>query len=739
MSTVAGKNKKTTYVTPPELLQKLQLINSYERTGKINQAITLCNELLPNYSEHPVLLHCLGVLNLQANQPQTAIAFLERAVRSNPSQALSLNYLGIAHCQMNELDKGIEYYKQAIKTEPTLSEACYHIGVALMQKNDFVEAEKYLRKALKNNFPHPGLYYNLGFILHQRNETNEAIQYYKEALKLNPNYIICASNLGETLVELSLHEEAKEVYEKLLNLKPDQNILEKLGIIYSALGEYKKSVEVLAQLSNKNEVTYYLLAIGYGRCENYLMAIETMKEGLTYFPENLTFLLTLISFQRGCCDWQNYEELRKKLVASINNEDYLFKYAEYYIFGFSLEEEMKFARKIGNYYQNQDKKNKALCKFTFKSKMNKKLRVGYLSANVRSHANAYTITNLFPNHDNNNFEIFLYSAGKTDESPVAKELMSSAPHFVDLHSLTAADAAKKIYKDEIDILVDFTGYNNQFSSTILSFKPAKVQIGFMGHCGTRGADFIDYIFIDQTVVPLEDSKYFYEKLIYLPDTFFICSDKIKPQELSRKDFEFPEDKLILTCFNHPQKYEPSSFDAWMKILGQLPNAILLLWMDKNSQVAKQNVLNKAAKYGLKNQVFFTSVISKEKHLGRLKVLDLFLDSFECTAQSTAIDALSVGLPIVTLYGNNVASRGASSILKALDMPELIAYSVDEYIEKSLHYAKNPEALKSIREKIISNKSTKPLFNSKNFVGHLETAYRKVKEQYESGVKENLFI
>ncbi len=738
MSDVAAKNRTVNPGLSQELLQNLQVVQNQERAGNFHKAIQVCNELLIKFPEHPIILHYIGVLNLRVNQPLEAINFLNRAVTANPYQAASFNYLGVAHCQNKDLDEGIPAYKQAIKIDPKLFEAYYNLGIALIQQEKLEEAEQNFEKAVGLNFRSPELHYNLGFLKHQRQDLLGAIEQYRAAWKLNPSYVQCGINLGEALIDTRQFQEAKSVYEWLVKSYQDPNLFEKMAMVYGGLKEYEKAIQCLEKIQDKKEEIYFLLATNYWNAKKYEQSANTYKEALKQYPQNLTFMLSLSHANRSNCYWESHDELIKTLFESINNEDYLYKYAHYYIYGFPFVEELVFAKKIASYYQNKADEIRREYPITPNATMNKKLKIGYLSANVRSHANAYTITNLFPNHDNENYDIYLYSAGKTDNSAVAKELMASAPHFVDLSSSSVLEAVKQICADDIDILVDFTGYNNQFSSSILALKPGKVQIGFMGHCGTRGADFIDYIFIDQTVVPTEDAKYFQEKLIYLPDTFFICSDKITPQEMSRSDLNLPEDKLILTCFNHAQKYEPRSFDAWMKVLAKVPNSILLLWLS-NHDYAKKNLIANAAKYGMADRLYFTGDFSKAKHLGRLKQLDLFIDSFDCTAQSTAIDALSIGLPIVTLYGNNVASRGASSILKALGMPELITYSVDEYIEKAVYYATHPNELALLHEKILQNKTTEPLFNSNAFVKKLENAYEMVREQYSNKINENIFI
>jgi protein O-GlcNAc transferase len=737
MSEVMAKNKKSNL--PEDLLKELQAVNSLQQAGQYNQALLSCNQLLLVYPEHPVVVHYLGVLHLNINQPRITIEYLERAIKHSPKQAVSYNFLGIAYCQLKELDKGITFYKRALKLQPKYAEAYYNLGIANIQLKNFAVGEKCLHKALALNFEIPEIFYNIGYLFHERREFKEAIKFYQKALKLSPNAIRVACNLGEVLIETNQFKDALTVYKNVVALRTDSYVFQKLGLLYYLLKEYDQAINSLEKIKQLSEEDYYLLASSYWGLKEYHNSIRVYMEALREYPHNLTFLLFLIQHNRFLCLWKDEIELLNRLKSRLHDENYLFKYAQYYILGFSFPEELQFAKKVAAYFQHKIDKVVNVPRFKHSRKMNKKLKIGYLSSNVRNHANAYTINTLFPAHDTKNFDIYLYSVRKPDSSVIAKEIISVVPNFVDLSEEDFLGAAKKIYKDDIDILVDFTGYHHDVAVYITALKPAKTQIGFMGHCGTRGANFIDYIFTDKTVVSVDESQFFYEKLIYLPNTFFIASKKVDVTQTSREELNLPSDTFIFTCVNHPQKFEAKCFDAWMKILANIPNAILCLWLSEFEKVSKYTLLENAKAYGLENRLYFTGDLSKANHLGRLKVMDLFLDSFDCTAHSTAIDALLVGLPVVTLYGHNVASRGASSILKAHGMSDLVAYSIEEYIEKASYLAANPQILAKIRERIINNQKTEPLFDSTRLARNLESAYLSVKAQYEKNIKEHIFI
>lgn len=732
MTTVKTRHNQV----PAELLQNLQLVHSCERMGKLQQALDHCQKLLLKFPNNGLLFHYLGVLQLRLNQPIVAMDYLKRAIKANPNQAASYHFLGVTHCHLNELDAGILAYKKAIKLEPRLNEVYFNYAIALVQKNEFKLAEKNFKKAIDLNFATPDVFYNLGYLLQQREAFEDSIVYYEKALQLNPNYIACLANLSEVYLKQLKFEQAAKHLATLIKLRPEPHYLLKQAVVLQQIDRHELAVQYLKEIKQPTEEVYALLGASYAALNMFEAALDTYETASKLYPNNLYIITNIIHTKLKTCNWENFHELRTKLFESLQSDEYLFKYSEYYIFGFSLAQEAQFARKLGCYYQ--DKVTQVLKDSTFAKKpMNQKLKIGYVSANVKNHPNAYTIKSLFPNHDLNHFDITLYSTGKVDDSDIAKNLMAAAPRFVDLQGQDALSAAQTIYQDDIDILVDFTAYHNQFSSLIFALNPAKVQIGFMGTCDTRGADYIDYAFNDKTALSLDETQYFFEKIIFMPHSFYICSDDYLPQETTKLALELPEDKFIFTCFNHTLKYEPVSFAAWMKILQAVPNSILVLWV--REPLAKNNLLAAAKQYNLADRLLFTTSLPREQHLGRLKHFDLFLDTFYCSAQSTAVDALSVGLPLITLYGHNGAARGASSIVKAIGMPELVTYSIEQYIEKAIYYATNQEALQALKQKLISNKQTEPLFNSALFVTHLEQAYLAVRENYQQGRKDHIFV
>lgn len=327
--------------------------------------------------------------------------------------------------------------------------------------------------------------------------------------------------------------------------------------------------------------------------------------------------------------------------------------------------------------------------FPHKASAKPKLKIGYLSADFRLHPLAFLITELIENHDRTQFEINAYSYGVDDKTDIRQRLVDAFDDFVDIRGLTDVEAATKIHQDEIDILVDLTGYTHSSRTGIAVLKPAPIQINWLGFAGTMGAfadgkPLFDYALVDKVTVP--DADAFSEQLLYLP-----CYQPNNQRTLTigseKKDHDLPQDGFVFCCFNQTFKITPDLFVIWMRLLKQVPNSVL--WLLDCNQWAKANLEKEAELAGIdKERLIFAARTSSESHIERQRHADLFLDTLPYNAHTTASDALSVGLPVLTCQGDTFSARVAASLLNHMGLPALISDSLSDYEEKALYFAQN---------------------------------------------------
>jgi predicted O-linked N-acetylglucosamine transferase (SPINDLY family) len=268
---------------------------------------------------------------------------------------------------------------------------------------------------------------------------------------------------------------------------------------------------------------------------------------------------------------------------------------------------------------------------------------------------------------------------------------------------------------------------------VFAQRPAPIQVNYLGFPGTLGAPYMDYILADRTVIPESEQRFYAEKVVYLPDSYQVNDSKrpIADRAPSRAAAGLGDRAFVFCNFNSSYKLTPTTFSAWMNILGQVPGS--LLWLLENNDRCTGNLRREAQARGVAGErLIFAPAVNVEDHLARLKLADLFLDSLPYNAHTTASDALWAGLPLITCRGTAFAGRVAASLLNAIGMPELVAGSIEEYQALALRLAHDPGLLQSVRQKLARNRLAAPLFDTDRFRRHIEAAYIRMAELWRNG-------
>ena len=353
---------------------------------------------------------------------------------------------------------------------------------------------------------------------------------------------------------------------------------------------------------------------------------------------------------------------------------------------------------------------------------------------------AYLVAELFELHDRRRFEVVGVSFGLNDGSPERARIMKAFDRFHDVSDLSDAATAKLLRDGEIDIAVDITGFTRDCRPEILAFRPAPVQVSYLGYPGTMGADFIDYVIADPTVLPFEQSAFYTEKIVHLPDCYLVNDRKreISPTTPTRKAAGLPETGFVFCCFNSNYKITPQLFDIWMRLMRELEGSVL--WLSRNNEPARRNLCAEAEARGVAptRLVFADRLPLYQEHLARHRLADLFLDTLPYNAHTTASDALWAGLPVITCMGDAFPGRVGASLLRAVGLPELVTKTLVEYEELARRLASTPAELRSVREKLKKNRLTCALFDTKRFVHHIEAAYVHMRDRAERGLPPERF-
>jgi predicted O-linked N-acetylglucosamine transferase (SPINDLY family) len=360
----------------------------------------------------------------------------------------------------------------------------------------------------------------------------------------------------------------------------------------------------------------------------------------------------------------------------------------------------------------------------FNIRKRKKIRVGYLSSDFHDHATSLLLIETIESHDHARFDIRAYSYGLDDGGEMRRRLRNAFDEFRDISSMSDADAAIAIHRDEIDILVDLKGYTKDTRAGVVMLPPAPVQVNYLGYPGTLGAGVCDYIITDCFITPMSSAANYSESFAYMPHSYQPHGRKMEiAAAAARSEVGLPPAGFVFCCFNQAYKFTPAIFDLWRRLLDSVPGSVL--WLSA-SGVAEGNLRNEMRRRGVDAaRLTFAPHRSQAEHMSRLQLADLVLDTSPFGAHTTASDALWAGVPIVTWAGETFPSRVAGSLLHAVGLPELIASDFEQYFDIAFALAKDPLRFAALKAKLAAGKFTAPLFDAAAYTTALEQLYEEM--------------
>ena len=363
----------------------------------------------------------------------------------------------------------------------------------------------------------------------------------------------------------------------------------------------------------------------------------------------------------------------------------------------------------------------------------RRLRIGYVSSDLRAHAVGYLMANLFEAHAPQAIEVFIYYCGIPADDGINQRIKAAAEHWTDIRSLNDDEAAAIIAGDEIDILIDVNGHTREARLGVFARRPAPIQVNWLGYPGTMGSPYHHYIIGDEWVIPADHEIYYSERVLrlpcYQPNDRKRIVDTAPPK---RADHGLPEDAFVFCCFNAAHKVTRYSFERWMAILNQTPNSVLWL-LDYNTET-NTRLRAAAESYGVSaERLIFAKKVSNPRHLARYPLADLFLDTAPYGAHTTASDALWMGVPVLTYMGRSFASRVCASLVRGAGVSELITTSPDAFIARAVALATTDRlGLQELRQRLIANRDTCTLFDIEGLARKLEALYAQMADEYRAG-------
>jgi len=687
--------------------------------------------LKPNFLEAH---NNLGNAFKELGQLDNAVKSYESAIAINPDYPSIYNNLGNSFKELGQLDNAVKSYESAIAINPDYSDAHNNLGVILYELDKFDEAVQSYQRALIIDPEYAEAHNNLGVSLNKLGQLEEAVNSYAKALVIDPNYADSYNNLGVVLKKLGQFNDAIHAYENALAINSDDaDTYNNLGIVLAelersddAIQSYNKAVALdpgLAEAHNN-------LGTAFSKLNKYEDAIKAYETAFAAKPDLDYVLGNILSGKMNSCNWYNLPNLLIETRKQINHNKKVVD--PFTLFG--LIDDPALTRKAIELRVNSDHpKSHILPKLKLYSK-HKKIRIGYFSGDFREHPVSYLTAELYEIHNRSQFEIYAFSLGPDTKDEMNLRIKAGVDHFHDVHLMSHKDIALLARSLEIDIAVDLAGLTAESRTDVFAMSAAPIQLSYIGFLGTMGADYYDYLIADPIMIPKKNQKDYSEKIIYLPSFQVNDSTEIPPRKtFTRKDLGLPEKGFVFCCFNNTYKFTPATFDSWARILEQAEGSVLIIFA--NNDLSKINLAKEIVLRGIdSSRLIFGDGLERSDYLARYRVVDLFLDTHPYNAGTTASDALRMGLPMITYIGKSYQARMGASILNALNLPELITITPKEYESLAVDLATNPDKFKIIKDKLVSNLASAPLYDTKLFVKNLEFAYTKIYERHNKGLK-----
>jgi protein O-GlcNAc transferase len=699
-----------------------------------------------------------------------AIAAYDKAISLGPGLAEAWLGRGNVSFDLKRYDEARIAYDKALSFKPDLAEPWLGHGNVFVHLRRHDEAFAAYDKALSLTPDLAGAWLGRGNVSLDLKRHDEAFAAFDKALSLKPDLAEAWLGRGNSFLDIRRHDEAFAAFDEALSLRPDLaeawlgrgNVFADLKRHGEAFAAFDRALSLrpdladawlsrgnaFADLKHHDEAfAAYDKALSFkpdlaeawlGR-GNFFFDHKRYGEAFTAYDKALSFKPDLVAVEGArlysrmlLCDWSHFEAERDHLVQSVRDGKANTNPFAFFGIGSSVEDQFKcaqsWARKLfppadKSFWRGEPYKNS-------------RIRIGYVSSDFRQHPVADLVAGVFECHDRSQFEVLGISIGPDDNSEIRRRLERSFDTFIDAAALGADELAKRITEEKIDILIDLNGFTQNARTEIFARRPAPIQVNYLGYPGTMGASYMDYIVCDPVLVPASHQGSYMEKIVYLPDSYLphdAASRPISDQIFERTEFGLPENGFVFCCFNNAYKLNPHRFRAWMRLLKAVDGSVL--WLSENNATVVNNLRREAGVAGVDPDrlVFAGRLPSAAAHLARHRLADLFLDTLPYNAHTTASDALWAGLPVLTQIGETFAGRVAASLLTAAGLPELIVQTQEQYESVAIELATRAELMAAIKDKLAQNRLTKPLFDTKRYTRHIESAYLTMYRRYQDGL------
>ena len=663
-----------------DILSIIKLFNNKEYDNVINRS----KKLFLQYNQISVFPNLIGASYAGKNDHEEAIKFFKKAIEIEPLNYELYNNIGKSLFKVLNFEDAIKAFEKSLKMNKNIADTYLNLGLIYKEKGDLKKCIDFLEQSIIINDSFFQSFYNLGLVFQEERKYKTSISYYQKAIDVNKKYFKAYNNLATIFIDLENYTEATEFLNKALEIKPDyEEAINNLGII---------------ELEKKN----------------YFEALNYFNKVLEINQNHIESLTQKIFIEKKICFWNNFDNYND-YIKKINDSD--LSVTPWQLLSFDDDPHYEHVR-ARKYSKRFVKRN-----ITITQTKKNKIKIGYFTPDFFNHAGMINMRGIFENFNRDRFEIVAFDYGINNNDKVHNEIKGYFNEFNYVNNLSDEEISKLAREKKIDIAIHRNGFSQNSRNNIFAHRAAPTQVSYLGYPGTTSLNFIDYIIADQIVIPEKNIKYFSEKIVFMPDSYYPTDNTriISSKKFNRSEFNIPEDAFVYCSFNNSYKISPIEFDIWMNILLETKDTFLILLA--SDDLIKNNLKNEIIKRNIKlERVKFCKNISNEDHLSRHSLADLYLDTFNYNGHTSMVDALWSGLPAITKIGKSFTARVGASLLNSFNMNDFITKSPKEYQDLAIKLSHDKSFYQKSKNAVKHNIINSSLFDTKNYIKNLETAY-----------------
>jgi len=698
------------------------------QAGEFLQAEAICRQLLEKEPNNADALHLSGLIRQKLKEYEQAIELMNGSITVAPDQPVYYVNLGNLYKELNRFDEAVSCYRKALELDPRNMEALNNFGITLKDMGKLEEAATAYRKAIAMDSAYAVAHYNLGDVLKRLNRTDEAMASYRKAFAIDPHLASTMLVAGLDCLNAGMRDEAMACFQELAAIKPDfYEAHVNVGVAWYDKGRFDEAIDSYRRaitLNPGHAIAHRNLGTALYSQGRFDEAITSYRQAIALQPDYVEALDNLGSvllgkgrFAEAISTYERALSFNPDYIISCSNllmtcqYDYSMTNEEVYLKSLAMGRRFEEKGALERPFPGQGREQ------------GRNVRVGLVSGDLRNHPVGLFLESALRHMDRNAFSFFAY-ANQTQYDELSERIRPIFSDWVCVKGMPDGELASRIRADGIDILVDLSGHTADNRLPLFALRPATVQVTWIGYANTTGMTSIDYILADPVTVPVEEERFYTEKVWRLPETY-LC---FTPPETEIAVSELPaleNGHITFASFSNAAKLNDTVLACWARVLRAVPESLLFLKFRAFAhRLDRDDIIARFCAFGIEaDRLRFEGYSERADYLATYRRIDIVLDPFPFPGATTTCEAAWMGVPTLTLgSARGIVGHNGELIMKTVGLDEWVANEIDDYVEKARAFASDTASLATLRSGLRQRLLDSPLCDGERFARHLGDAF-----------------